>query len=103
MQSIARDLGFTIAIRVHTDATAALGICRRRGLGKIRHLDVTDLWCQEKVREGAVELVKFLGSENAAENMTKYTGRAILDNMLKLAGLSTLDGRAECAPMAFGC
>ena len=103
MQSIARDLGFTIAIKVHTDATAALGICRRRGLGKIRHLDVTDLWCQEKVREGAVELVKVLGAENPADRMTKYTDRAILDKMLKLAGLSTLDGRAECAPMAAGC
>ena len=103
MQSIARDLGFKIAIRVHTDATAALGICRRRGLGKIRHLDVTDLWCQEKVREVAVELVKVLGSENPADIMTKYTDRAILDKMLKLAGLSTLDGRAECAPMAAGC
>ena len=103
MQSIARDLGFTIAIKVHTDATAALGICRRRGLGKIRHLDVTDLWCQEKVREGAVELVKVLGSENPADIMTKYTDRAILDKMLKLAGLSTLGGRAEYAPMAAGC
>ena len=51
MQSIARDLGFTIAIKVHTDATAALGICRRRGLGKIRHLDVTDLRCQEKAEK----------------------------------------------------
>ena len=103
MQSIARDLGFAIAIKVHTDATAALGICRRRGLGKIRHLDVTDLWCQEKVREGAVQLVKVLGSENPADIMTKYTDRAILEKMLKLAGLSTLDGRAECAPMAAGC
>ena len=54
LQSLARDLGFTTGIRVHTDATAALGICRRRGLGKIRHLDTTDLWCQEKVRVGAV-------------------------------------------------
>ena len=48
MQSIARDLGISIGIRIHTDATAALGICRRRGLGKIRHLDVTDHWCQER-------------------------------------------------------
>ena len=48
LQSIAKDLGFTFKIRVHSDATAALGICRRRGLGKVRHLDVADLWAQDK-------------------------------------------------------
>ena len=103
MQSIARDLGFKIGVRVHTDATAALGICRRRGLGKIRHLDVTDLWCQEKVRDGTVQLLKVLGSENPADIMTKYTDRQTLEKMLRLVGLSTLEGRAECAPLAAGC
>ena len=43
MKSIAHDLGFRLGVRLHSDATAALGIARRRGLGKIRHLDVTDL------------------------------------------------------------
>ena len=43
LQSIARDLGMTWRIDMFTDATAAIGIARRRGMGKIRHLDVTDL------------------------------------------------------------
>ena len=103
MQSIARDLGISIGIRIHTDATAAMGICRRRGLGKIRHLDVTDLWCQEKVRDGTVQLLKVLGADNPADIMTKYVDRAILDNMLGNVGLSVLEGRAECAPLAAGC
>ena len=63
MQSIARDLGVSIGISIHTDATAALIICRRRGLGKIRHLDVTDLWCQEKVHDRTVQLLKVLGAD----------------------------------------
>ena len=103
MQSIARDLGISIGIRIHTDATAAMGICRRRGLGKIRHLDVTDLWCQEKVRDGTVQLLKVLGADNPADIMTKYVDRAILEKMLGIMGLSTLEGRAECAPLAAGC
>ena len=103
LQSMARDLGFEIKIRVHTDATAALGICRRRGLGKIRHLDVTDLWCQEKVRSGAVTLLKVLGTENPADIITKYTDRAILEKMLGLMTLRQMPRRAECAPAAAGC
>ena len=102
MQSIAKDLGFTIGVRIHSDATAALGICRRRGLGKIRHLDVTDLWCQEKVRAGAVSLHKVLGAENPADIMTKYTDRAILEKMLGLVNMKAMSGRAACAPANMG-
>ena len=100
MQSLAKDLGFKIGVRIHSDATAALGICRRRGLGKIRHLDVTDLWCQEKVRMGAVTLHKVLGSENPADMMTKYVERSVLEDLLARINMSVMDGRAECAPAA---
>ena len=98
MQSVARDLGFRYKLRVHSDATAAIGICRRRGMGKIRHLDVSDLWCQEKIRTGAVTLVKVLGTENMADIMTKYVDRPILSKMLDKLNLSMIEGRAECAP-----
>ena len=40
MQSIAKDLGFYISVRIHSDACAAIGIARRRRLGKIKHLGV---------------------------------------------------------------
>ena len=71
LQSIAKDLGFDVKVRVHSDATAALGISRRRGLGKIKHLDVADLWAQDKVRSGAIELCKSLGAENSSRHHDK--------------------------------
>ena len=46
IQSIAHDLGISWTIRMLSDATAAIGIARRRGMGRIRHLDVMDLWVQ---------------------------------------------------------
>ena len=103
MQSVAADLGFKLKIRVHTDASAAIGICRRRGMGKVRHLDVADLWCQEKIRTGAVELQKVLGTENPADALTKYLDRQSLDKCLKTMGMTELSGRAACAPAAAGC
>ena len=103
LQSIAKDLGFTYNIRVHSDATAALGMCRRRGLGKVRHLDVADLWAQAKVRTGVVQLVKVLGADNPADIMTKYTDRPILEKMLLKMNMHCLPGRAACAPQAAGC
>ena len=37
LQSVAKDLGFHWPLEIHSDATAAIGICNRRGLGEIRH------------------------------------------------------------------
>ena len=91
LPSIAKDLGFDVKVRVHSDATAALGICRRRGLGKIRQLGVADLWAQDKVRSGAIELCKILSAENPADIMTKYIEKPLLENMLLRTCMSWRD------------
>ena len=45
------DLGYEFEVEIMFDAVAALGIARRRGVGRIRHLDTTDLWIQERLRQ----------------------------------------------------
>ena len=37
MQAVLRDFGFQAKLEVHSDATAAIGICKRQGLGRVRH------------------------------------------------------------------
>ena len=71
MQSIAKDLGFDIPVRIHGDACAAIGIARRRGLGQIRHLDYEDFLVQQEICHRCLELVKVLGIENPADILTK--------------------------------
>ena len=80
-QSMLRDLGFDAQLHLRTDATAAIGICRRRGLGKIRHLATSDLWIQEKLQQGAFLLSKIPGAENAADLLTKHLERPTLDKL----------------------
>ena len=41
-QALAKDLGFKMSLKVLSDATAAIGIARRRGLGKVRHIAVSE-------------------------------------------------------------
>ena len=101
-QSLAKDLGWHYRIVVHSDATAAIGIARRRGLGKVRHLDVTDLWVQEKIRSKAVELRKVAGASNPADILTKYVERPTLEAALKFMNLEKMEGRAATAPKAMG-
>ena len=98
MQSVARDLGFETQVRVHSDACAAIGIARRRGLGRIRHLDVEDLWVQTKVRDGSVLLEKVLGSENPAAILTKHVSVDLLTKILGKMSMKFIDGRSPAAP-----
>ena len=88
--------------KIWSDATAAIGIARRKGLGKIRHLDTTDLWLQDKIRSRKMSLEKILGADNPADVLTKYVDKSILDKMLPKLNLHKVQGRPACAPMAMG-
>jgi hypothetical protein len=100
IQSVARDLGVELQPEVHADSSAAIGICNRCGIGKVRHLAVAQLWVQHLVRSKGCRLFKVLGTENPADLMTKPLPRAEIDGHLARLGLSRATGRAETAPRA---
>ena len=97
-RSLAADLGLTLKLRIHSDSAAAIRISRRRSLGRVRDIAVGDLWIQEKLREGELELVKVVGSENPGDIFTKAVDRATLVKMLDKMALEPEDGRASTAP-----
>ena len=98
LRSIAQDLGVDFSLQVRTDATAAIGMSRRLGVGNIRHLDVTLLWVQDHVRSGDVALEKVPGIENPADCLTKYVSGPELRGHLARMNLEAREGRAESAP-----
>ena len=81
LRSLAADLGWQFQLEVKTDAAAAIGICKRRGLGKVRHLHTADLWIQDKVRTKDIIISKVLGAANPADMLTKHVDRATLENI----------------------
>ena len=98
-RALFKDVGIDIPVRVWTDSTAAIGICGRQGLGKLRHLACQSLWVQQKVRSGEIELRKVLGTSNPADLFTKHLeSRAKLDQLLGLFGCRFVDGRSAAAP-----
>ena len=100
-QSLLRDLGILAPQRVWTDSRAAIGICSRQGLGKLRHLDTHTLWIQQAVRLGRVDLRKVDGEVNPADLFTKHSlSSARLQALVQLHGCQYLGGRAESAPLA---
>ena len=98
LQSIAQDIDVGRKLSIHSDAPAAIGICRRRGLGQVRHLAVADLWVQEKLKTKTFTLSKVPGVDNPSDILTKYVERALFDKHLPTAGLVFMEGRADSAP-----
>ena len=49
--SMLKDFGIITQGQVRSDATAAIGIVHREGLGRTRHIRVQYLWMQEKIAE----------------------------------------------------
>ena len=98
LRSVARDLGIILDIQVRSDATAALGIARRLGLGKIRHLDTSLLWIQQKIKSKDLSVDKILGADNPADCLTKYVDRSTMLKHLTTLGLEYEEGRTDSAP-----
>ena len=53
-RSMMNDLG----VNEKTDASVAKSLASRRGLGGVRHIEVHQLWLQEKVSNATIEIGK---------------------------------------------
>ena len=98
LQSLSHDLCIDLELEVLTDATAAIGICRRRGLGRIRHLHTADLWIQDRLRKGDFKLTKVPGAENPADMLTKHILRDTMLKHMERMSMKSESGRAKSAP-----
>ncbi len=83
---------------LHCDSSAAIGIAFRQGLGKVRHLQVQELWLQQKLLRKDLSLKKVPGALNGADLMTKYLAADTLQAMVRSLGYAYMTGRAASAP-----
>ena len=74
-----------------TDSSAAKSFVGRRGLGKMRHLEIRDSWLQREAGEGKVVVSKVLGTENPADLMTKILGKKEIVERLEGMGLRVVE------------
>ena len=98
LRSVLKDLGLECRLGVHTDASAAKAIAPRKGLGKVRHIEVNQLWIQDKVGSGDVELHKIAGVVNPADALTKHVEGEILARHMQYTNQFCAKDRHEIAP-----
>ena len=64
IQSLANDMGYEVKVAViWTDSNTARSLASRRGLGKMRHMELRYLWVQEMVKDGRLKVKRVNGEE----------------------------------------
>ena len=85
-------------IEIKSDASAAIGIANRVGAGKVRHIEVNQLWLQEKVFKGEIVITKVKGEQNLADASTKMVDAKTLSDHIQGIGPVVSNDRHPLAP-----
>ena len=90
--NVMSEIGFNISGPIHlfTDSSAAKSFVSRQGLGKMKHLEIRDLWLQREVGLNRVIVCKVDGTRNPADLMTKYLKRWEIEVRLGLMGMRVI-------------
>ena len=83
------------------DASAAIGIIGRTGLGKLRHIDTSYLWLQQDSIKRKLRLNKVKGTENPADMNTKGLNGDDISRYIRMLNMQHQEGRSELAPEVY--
>ena len=98
LSGVFRDLGLKYEIVLYTDSSAAKGISSRRGLGKLRHVELNELWLQDQVSRGRVTVRKIKGEENFSDSLTKHSSPERIQQTMRGTLQKIVPGRHEIMP-----
>jgi len=97
-QSLILELGDPLQLVLWTDSSAGRSIANRQGHGKVKHIEIKDLWLQQSVKHKKFRVNKIAGTENSSDILTKHVARGLLDKHLEKLGFVDRSGRAPKAP-----
>ena len=98
--SLAKEIGFrdlSPQFVLATDSSAAKSFVSRRGLGRMRHIEIRELWLQKEVRENKIKIMKVPGEENPADLMTKVLSTRDINKRLQHMNLFVPETSDEIA------
>ena len=84
LRELLMEMGLKMKVRVRTDSSAAKGVVKRSGSGKMKHMAAKHLWIQEVVRQGIVDVTTIDMLHNTADLGTKYHPEHRLQGLLQM-------------------
>ena len=90
VHSIMMELEMPVQLRLLTDSASAKAVTLRRGPGRMRHIEIRQLWLQEECRQHSLSIDKVSTLENDADMFTKAVSAARLRELCSMLGLEEL-------------
>ena len=103
LRSIIQSLGKTFGALIYSDASAALGVIQRQGLGRLRHVDCSFLFVQALNADKVLQYAKVVGQDNPADLGTKGLCSEALKKHIGFVGGDFRDGRPALCPGVVRC
>ena len=85
-------------IHLYIDSSAAMGMVARKGMDKSRHIEVSELWIQDAVRNKVLTVNKVKGDDNPSVILTKYIEQGKIHQHCHGMRLVPEGGRPDSAP-----
>ena len=95
--ALCADLNVKVVPQCLLDATTAISIGSRRGLGNVKHIDTVFLWVQEIVGSNRVKLGKRSTNDMLADMLTKPVSAEIMNRHMANMGFRFQEGSHELA------
>ena len=76
-----------VQLRLLTDSSSAKAVTLRRGPGRMRHIEIRQLWLQEECRQHSLSIDRVSTLENDADMFTKAVSAARLRELCSMLGL----------------
>ena len=87
LQHLLAELNMETKIHVYSDSSAARAIVARRGCGRMKHLQVRDLWLQDQLRDGRIQVRCVDTDVNPADMFTKAFAKPRHERLAAMLGI----------------
>jgi len=98
ISGVFKDMGIQYDVVLYTDSSAAKGISSRRGLGKVRHIELNQLWLQDQVARGKINVRKIRGEDNISDSLTKHSNPERIKQTMRGVMHKIVQGRHAIMP-----
>ena len=79
-----KECGKNIEMQLEGDSSAAKGTLSREGAGRVKHLEVRQLWLQQYIKDGRIGFHKVPRAINRADTQTKHWSADAWDHFSSL-------------------
>ena len=86
LRSLCEDWNMAPSMNINSDATAAIAMSERRGLGRAKHIQTCYLWIQEEIHDMKIKIHKVGTANQLADLLTKFLTREKMETLLKKMG-----------------